>query len=71
MLNANKESGAVLGFIGAIGAYGGFAIPRINGMSIDQTGSIAMAFYCFIGFYITCVLINWWFYARKNAEAPC
>lgn len=71
MLNANKESGAVLGFIGAIGAYGGFAIPRINGMAIDQTGSIAVAFYCFIGFYITCVLINWWFYARKNAEAPC
>lgn len=71
MLNANKESGAVLGFIGAIGAYGGFAIPRINGMAIDQTGSIAVAFYCFIVFYITCVLINWWFYARKNAEAPC
>lgn len=70
-LNANKESGAVLGFIGAIGAYGGFAIPRINGMAIDQTGSIAVAFYCFIGFYVTCVLINWWFYARKNAEAPC
>ena len=71
MLNANKESGAVLGFIGAIGAYGGFAIPRINGMSIAQTGSIATAFYCFIIFYITCILINWWFYARKNAEAPC
>lgn len=71
MLHANKESGAVLGFIGAIGAYGGFAIPRVNGMSIAQTGSIATAFYCFIAFYITCVLINWWFYARKNAEAPC
>lgn len=71
MLDANKEAGAVLGFIGAIGAYGGFAIPRINGMSIDQTGSIAMAFYCFIAFYASCVLINWWFYARKNAEAPC
>lgn len=71
MLNATKESGAVLGFIGAIGAYGGFAIPKMNGTAIHYTGSIALAFYCFIGFYVSCVLINWWFYARKNAEAPC
>lgn len=71
MLNANKESGAVLGFIGAIGGYGGFIVPRINGISIDLTGSITLAFYYFIAFYITCVLVNWWFYARKNAEAPC
>lgn len=71
LVNANKESGAVLGFIAAIGAYGGFFIPRINGVAIEKTGSIAVAFYCFIAFYITCLVINWWFYARKNAEAPC
>ena len=71
MLNANKESGAVLGFIGAIGAYGGFMIPKLNGTSLHYTGSIALSYYCFIGFYASCVLINWWFYARKGAEAPC
>lgn len=71
MLNATKESGAVLGFIGAIGAYGGFAIPKLNGTSLHYTGSIALAFYCFIAFYVSCVLVNWWFYARKGAEAPC
>lgn len=70
MHDATKESGAVLGFIGAIGAYGGFAIPKLNGTAIHFTGSIDLAFYCFIGFYLSCVLINWWFYARKNAEAP-
>jgi len=25
----------------------------------------------FIGFYVTCVAITWWFYARKGAERPC
>ena len=71
MRDANKESGAVLGFIGAIGAYGGFIIPKLNGTSIHYTGSISLALQCFIVFYASCVLINWWFYARKGAEAPC
>lgn len=71
MRNANKESGAVLGFIGAIGAYGGFIIPKLNGTSIHYTNSINTALYCFIGFYLSCLIINWWFYSRKGAEAPC
>lgn len=71
MLNANKESGVVLGFIAAIGAYGGFFVPRINGMSIAYTHSIAPALYCFISFYLSCIAVNWWFYARKRAEIPC
>ena len=71
VLTATKEAGAVLGFTGAIGAYGGFIIPRLNGMSIHYTGSISLALYCFIAFYATCLLVNWWFYARKGAPMPC
>lgn len=22
-------------------------------------------------YYASCLLVNWWFYARKNAEIPC
>ena len=69
--NAAKESTAVVGFMGAVGAYGGFFIPKSFGTSIDLTGSAMMALICFILFYCCCIAINWWFYARKNAEVKC
>ena len=69
--DANKEGAAVLGFSSAIGAYGGFFIPKSYGTSIAMTGGPEAALYLFIGFYITCVLITWWYYSRKNAPMPC
>jgi NNP family nitrate/nitrite transporter-like MFS transporter len=71
MTEAAKESAAVLGFSGAIGAYGGFFIPRSFGTSLEMTGGVQAALYCFIGFYATCMLITWWYYARRNAPVPC
>jgi len=69
--DATKEAAAVLGFSGAIGAYGGFFIPKSYGTSIALTGGVEAALYGFIAFYVSCVLVNWWFYARKGAEIPC
>ena len=69
--DGNKEAAAVLGFSGAIGAYGGFFIPKSYGTSISMTGGPEMALYVFIAFYITCVAITWWFYSRRNAQMPC
>ncbi|THT98436.1 NarK family nitrate/nitrite MFS transporter [Lampropedia puyangensis] len=68
---ATRESAAVLGFAGAIGAYGGFFIPRSFGTSLDATGSVNAALYCFIAFYLSCMVITWWYYARRNAPYPC
>ena len=67
----NKEAAAVLGFAGAIGAYGGFFIPKSYGTSISLTGGPEGALYLFIAFYLTCIAVTWWFYARKNAQMPC
>lgn len=69
--DAGKESAAVLGFSGAIGAYGGFFIPKSFGTSLEMTGSPDAALYCFVGFYLSCVLVTWWYYARRNAPMPC
>ncbi|SDO59103.1 MFS transporter, NNP family, nitrate/nitrite transporter [Ralstonia sp. 25mfcol4.1] len=69
--DAGKESAAVLGFSGAIGAYGGFFIPKSFGTSLEMTGSPDAALYCFIAFYLSCVLVTWWYYARRNAPMPC
>jgi NNP family nitrate/nitrite transporter-like MFS transporter len=69
--DGNKEAAAVLGFSGAIGAYGGFFIPKSYGTSITMTGGPEWALYLFIVFYVTCIAISWWFYARRNAPMPC
>ncbi|VEJ21088.1 NarK family nitrate/nitrite MFS transporter [Neisseria animaloris] len=71
LLNANKEGAAVIGFTAAFAAYGGFFIPKSYGTSIALTGSVNGALIGFIIFYAVCVLLNWWFYARKGAEAKC
>jgi len=70
-LDAAKESAAVLGFSGAIGAYGGFFIPQSFGTSIRTTGTPDIALYIFIAFYVSCTIITWWYYSRKGAEMPC
>lgn len=71
LTDAAKEAAAVLGFSGAIGAYGGFFIPKSFGTSIAATGSVDAALYGFIAFYVSCLVITWLFYSRKNAPMPC
>ena len=71
IVDANKEGAAVLGFTSAVAAYGAFFIPKSYGTSIAMTGSPDAALWCFIGFYVSCIAITWWCYARKNAAMPC
>lgn len=68
---AGIESAAVVGFSSAIGAYGGFFIPKSYGSSIAITGGPGAAYYGFIVFYVSCLAITWWWYLRRGAEAPC
>ena len=68
---AGIESAAVIGFSSAIGAYGGFFIPKSFGSSIAWTGGPDAALYGFIVFYATCLVVTWWWYFRRGAEAPC
>ena len=70
-LNSNNEAAAVLGFSAAIGAYGGFFVPKSYGMSISATGGVKAALVAFIVYYVLCLVINWWFYSRKGAPTPC
>jgi NNP family nitrate/nitrite transporter-like MFS transporter len=65
------EAAAVLGFSSAIGAYGGFFIPKSYGTAIALTGSPDAALHAFVVFYATCIAVTWWHYSRKNAPMPC
>ncbi len=67
----NTEGAATLGFTGALGAYGGFFIPKSYGTSIANTGGPEAALYLFVVFYMLCIAVTWWFYSRRNAEMPC
>jgi len=69
--NAGKEAAAVVGFSSAVAAYGAFFIPKSYGTSISLTGGPEAALYGFIAFYVTCIAVTWWFYARKSADVPC
>jgi NNP family nitrate/nitrite transporter-like MFS transporter len=66
---ANIESGAALGFIGAMGACGGYLIPRGFGASIAATGGPHLALEIYLAFYATCLALTWWFYLRKGTVA--
>ncbi|WP_038053720.1 MULTISPECIES: NarK family nitrate/nitrite MFS transporter [Thermomonas] len=68
---AGIESAAVIGFSSAIGAYGGFFIPKSYGSSIAWTGGPELALYGFVAFYATCLVATWWWYYRRGAETPC
>lgn len=71
IFNNPKEAAAVLGWTSAIGAFGAFLIPKIFGWSLDTTGSANKALYIFIAYYVISLIINWYFYSRKNAEVKC
>ncbi len=68
---AEMEGAAIIAFTSAIAAYGAFFIPKAYGTSISITGGPAAALWCFLIFYVVCVVITWVFYTRKNAPVPC
>jgi MFS transporter, NNP family, nitrate/nitrite transporter len=60
------ESGGIVAFSSAIGAYGGFFIPKAYGSSIAMTGSPIGALWVFLAFYVVCLAITWFVYTRKG-----
>jgi NNP family nitrate/nitrite transporter-like MFS transporter len=66
MREAATDTAAALGFISAIGAIGGFFIPKAFGISLDLTGSPAGAMKVFLVFYIVCVFVTWLVYGRNS-----
>jgi NNP family nitrate/nitrite transporter-like MFS transporter len=73
LATARLESAATLGIAGAIGALGGFYLPRAISNSITATGGIGTAFTWFAIMYTVCLAVTWWCYLRRRiltAQAP-
>jgi MFS transporter, NNP family, nitrate/nitrite transporter len=64
LARGRTEAAAVIGLASAVGALGGFLIPRGFGMSIAHTGSIDTALVVFLAGYAVCVAVTWWCYLR-------
>lgn len=61
-----QQAGPVLGWTSAVAAYGAFVAPIVIGDQI-KAGTPQYAMYGFAIFYALCLVLNWWFYLRKNA----
>jgi NNP family nitrate/nitrite transporter-like MFS transporter len=70
MIFKKEQAGPVLGWTSAIAAYGAFIIPKVFGGQIKM-GTAEYALYGFSLYYLSCLAVNWWYYARKNAEIRC
>ena len=66
LLQADRESAAIIGFTSAIAAYGAFFIPMSYGTSITMTGGPAAALWGFMIFYVTCAVLTWLVYSRRG-----
>jgi NNP family nitrate/nitrite transporter-like MFS transporter len=65
MKAARIESAAVLGFVSAVGACGGYIVPRGFAQSIHATGSAHSALVMYLIFYATCVALTLSFVVKK------
>jgi NNP family nitrate/nitrite transporter-like MFS transporter len=61
-----QQAGPVLGWTSAVAAYGAFIAPVVIGAQI-KAATPQYAMYGFAVFYALCLVLNWWFYLRKNA----
>ncbi len=61
-----QQAGPVLGWTSAVAAYGAFIAPVVIGQQV-KAGHPEFAMYGFAVFYALCLVINWWFYLRRDA----
>lgn len=66
VIYSREQAGPVLGWTSAVAAYGSFVAPIVIGAQV-KGGTPEVAMYGFAVFYAICLVLNWWFYLRKNA----
>jgi NNP family nitrate/nitrite transporter-like MFS transporter len=71
MLFPPRQASSIIGWTGAMAAYGPFAAGLMMGFSLKLFGTPVAFFYWAAIFYAANIAINWALYARKGAEAPC
>ena len=63
-----RKAAAALGIISAIGAYGGFIVPQVLGLSKVGTGSYVTAFTGFAAAYLVFLAVTYLVYLRPGSR---
>lgn len=66
-----RQASGVLGWTGAMAAYGPFLFSVLIGKVITTTGNPVLFFKYVAGFYFVNIVLNWWYYNRRGAEVKC
>jgi NNP family nitrate/nitrite transporter-like MFS transporter len=66
-VEARREAAACIGIASAVGAYGGFLVPRGLAVSMTHFASLVPAFAAIIGVYALCLLLTWAWYVRPGS----
>lgn len=64
---ARKSAAGCIGIAGAVGAYGGFLIPRGFAMAKEAYGSLVPALWVFVAAYLVMATLTYAVYARRGA----
>lgn len=65
-IGSQRKAAAALGLISAIGAYGGFVIPQVLGLSKATTGGYAAGLSWFLSGYIVMIVVTALVYVRAG-----
>jgi MFS transporter, NNP family, nitrate/nitrite transporter len=68
LLRARKVSGAAIGIIGAVGAFGGVLINMAFRQSFLTAKTGDPAFWAFIAFYLACIVVTYLVYLRPAPD---
>jgi len=63
-----KAAAGCLGIAGAVGAFGGFLIPRGFAVSTSMTGNIQAALWVIVGLYLVMGITTWAVYQRRTGS---
>ena len=67
LLRSRKAAAGCIGIAGAIGAFGGFLIPRGFALSTAHFGGIVPALWVFIGAYVVMAALTWAVYLNRSS----
>lgn len=65
-----RQAAGVLGWTGAIAAFGPFIFNTLIGKDITSSGNPLSFFTGMVVFACLATIINWWYYQRKGCERP-
>jgi NNP family nitrate/nitrite transporter-like MFS transporter len=71
MIFPPRQAGGVIGFTGAIAAYGPFIFGLLFAGAFAAFASPNVVFYGLAVFFALNGVMNWWMYARRGAATPC